>query len=258
MPKQPAAPAPQRPATPAGLAQYATQLEGEVDRLRAALEQQKREFEEETASVPQILARLAHSERALGQAKSKLIASEDAAADAGGQLSACRARVQEVEAELQARLDAEREERIELLSLRDALAAALEREPAFQRLENELRAEISTLKLALEADSQEREELSSLRSALAALHHERDELLGAFSGVEHLAQRITRISREPRGSAADGGAPPSQRPESDDDRATMRPVAAVPSREAPRSFRRATPEITVDGVPLLRTALRDR
>jgi hypothetical protein len=93
---------------------------------------------------------------------------------------------------------------------------------------------------------------------MAALHHERDELLAAFSGVEQLAQRITRISRDPRGSAADGAARPSQRPESDDDRATMRPVAALPSREAPRSFRRATPEIIVDGVPLLRTALRDR
>jgi hypothetical protein len=36
----------------------------------------------------------------------------------------------------------------------------------------------------------------------------------------------------------------------------MRPVAAVPTREAPRSFRRATPEIIVDGVPL--RAHRDR
>jgi chromosome segregation ATPase len=249
MPKQPATSAPQRPTTAAGLAQYATDLESELSQLRSTIEEQKREFEEETASVPQILARLAHSERALGQTKSKLIASEDAAVEAGAQLSACRARVQEAETQLEQRLEVEREARIELSSLRDALAAALEREPAFQRLENELRAELATLKLALEAANQEREELASLRSALAAVHHERDELLGALSSIEHLAQRITVISRDPG---------VSQSPESDDKRATMRPVAAVPSREAPRSFRRATPEIIVDGVPLLRSALRDR
>jgi chromosome segregation ATPase len=243
---------PPRPRSPAALAQYATELEDELSRLRAAMEQQKREFEEETASFPQVLARLAHSERSLGQAKSKLIASEEARVEACTQLNACRARMQEAEGQLQQRLDAEREARIELSSLRDALGAALEREPEQQRIENELRAELVTLRLSLEAAHQDGEELASLRSALASVHHERDELMGALRGIEHLAQRITRISREPRTATGVAAPRPSQIPEPDDERATMRPVAVVPSKEAPRSFRRATPEITVDGVRLLR------
>jgi chromosome segregation ATPase len=253
IPKQPATQAvPPRPRSPTGLAQYATQLEDELTRLRAAMELQKREFEEETASFPQVLARLAHSERALGQAKTKLIASEEAAVEARAQLNACRARVQEAESQLQQHLDADREARIELSSLRDALGAALEREPEQQRIENELRAELVTLKLALEATEQERDELASLRAALASVHHERDELVGALRGIEHLAQRITRICREPQGATLDTVSRPSQPPEPDDTCATMRPVPVVPTKEAPRNLRRATPEITVDGMPLLR------
>jgi chromosome segregation ATPase len=254
MPPQQAATAPQRPRGPAGVPQRATELEAELSQLRAAMAQQKREFEEETSSFPQVLARLAHSERALGQAKTKLIAAEEAAAEVSTQLAACRARVQEAETQLQQRLDAEREARIELTTLRDALAAALDREPAFQRTENELRGELATLRAALETAEQEREEMTSLGQALAAAHQERDELLGALGGIELLAQRIARISRDPT-SVVSEGAKPSQYPESDDKRATLRPVAAMPSREAPRSFRRATPEIIVDGIPL--RALRE-
>jgi chromosome segregation ATPase len=228
MPFQEAVPVPQRPRNPAALAQYATELENELTKLRAAVEQQKREFEEEASSFPQLLARLAHSERALGQTKTKLIAAEEAADEVAVQLAACQARVQEAETQLQQRLDAEREARIELTTLRDALAAALAREQASQRAELELQGELALLKATLEAADQEREEMTSLRQALAAAHQERDELLGALGGVELLAQRIVRVSREPHALAAE---------------------VTKPSREAPRSFRRATPEIIVDGVP---------
>jgi chromosome segregation ATPase len=241
--------APQRPRNQAGLAQYATELEAELTKLRAAMEQQKREFEEETSSFPQVLARLAHSERALGQTKTKLIAAEEAAVQASAQLGASQARVQEVEKQLQERVDAEREARIELVTLRDALAAALEREPAFERTEIELQGELAMLKAALEAADQEREEMTSLRQALAVAHQERDELLGALGGIELLAQRIARLSREPK-SIASEPTKPSHSLEPDDERATLRPVAALSRREAPRSLRRATPEITVDGLPL--------
>lgn len=257
MPVQEAVSAPQRPRNPAALAQYATELENELTKLRAAVEQQKREFEEETATFPQVLARLAHSERALGQTKTKLIAAEEAAAEAATQLAASQARLQEAETQLRQRLDAEREARIELTTLRDALAAALEREPALQRSELELQGELALLKAALEAADQEREETASLRQALAAAHEERDELLAALAGIELLAQRIASVSREPKQMVGEV-TKPSQIPESDDKRPTLRPVANTPRREPPRSFRRATPEIIVDGVPWRTVRERER
>jgi chromosome segregation ATPase len=229
---------PQRKRSSAAVAQYANELELEVKRLRSTLEQQKREFEEETASFPQVLARLAHSERALGQTKSKLIAAEEAATLAGTQLNALRARAQEAEAKLQQSVDAERQAQSELLTLRDALAAALEREPALRSVETELRSELSTLSAELEA-----------------AHQERDQLLQAFGSIQALAQGIARVSREPKSATvravASAALPPSQYPDAEDARVTMKPAPA-PSQELPRSFRRATPDIIVDGLPLAR------
>jgi chromosome segregation ATPase len=234
VPKQvaPVAPAPPKRGS-ADLAQYATELERELEQLRAAMEQQKREFEEESESFPPVLARLAHSERALGQTKTKLIAAEEAAEQSDLQLASLRTRVQEAEAKLQHCADSERELRSEVSSLRDALAAALEREPSFQRVEQELQGE-----------------LAELRQALAGAHRERDNLLGALGAIELMSQRIGRISREPQAVGAAMVDAPG--PDSDDRRATLRPVAVSPTREAPRSLRRVTPEITVDGVPLVR------
>ena len=234
IPKQPAAVAPAQPArrrSAADLAQYSTELERELSRLRAAMEQQKREFEEESANFPQALARLAHSERALGQTKTKLIAAEEASAQASSQLSALRARLHDSDAKLQERVAHERALHSELVGLRDALATALEREPSFQRAEQELKAEIE-----------------ELRQALATLGRERDELVAALGSVELLAQRIARFSRAPRAGEADA----QSGLESEDNRVTLRPVAVAQLRELPRSARSVTPEIIVDGIPLAR------
>jgi chromosome segregation ATPase len=200
LPKQEAAAAPApRKRSSATLARHATALEAELAEVKAALEQQQREFEHEVASFPQLLSRLAHSERTLGQTKSKLIAAEETLAQASAQLAALRARAQDADAKLQQHLDDARDARSELSSLRDALAAALEREPTFQRVEQQLR-----------------EELGELRQALASAGQERNDLLGALGNIEVLAQRIARLSREPKAPGAD------------DTRITTRPVARVP------------------------------
>jgi chromosome segregation ATPase len=233
LPKQPSAlQPPVRKRSAADLAQYSTELELELTRLRTAMAQQKREFEEESASFPQVLARLAHSERALGQTKTKLIAADEAAERADSQLSSLRARLHESEAKLQERADQERALRTELSSLRAALAAAQEREPSFQHAERELQAE-----------------LGELREALALSNQQRDELVVALAEIELLAQRIGRIGRE-QGKGAEALA--AAEPESEDKRVTLRPVPVAPLREPPRSLRRGTPEILVDGVPLAR------
>jgi chromosome segregation ATPase len=220
LPKQEAAAAPaQRKRSSATLAQHATALEAELAELKVALAQQQREFEQEVASFPQLLSRLAHSERTLGQTKTKLIAAEDALAQASAQVAALRARVQDTDAKMQHHIDDAREARSELSSLRDALAAALEREPIFQRVEEQLR-----------------EELAELRQALASANQERDDLLGALGSIEVLAQRIARLSSEPKAAATD------------DTRVTTRPVA--PAKAPARSRRHSSPEITIDGVRL--------
>lgn len=133
LPKQ-SAPATNRKRSVVDLLKYSTELEQELKRLRAAMEQQKREFEEESASFPQALARLAHSERTLGQTKTKLIAAEEAAARANAQIASLRARLQDCEAQLQLRADQELRLRAEVSRLSDALAAALESELEDRRI----------------------------------------------------------------------------------------------------------------------------
>src|SRR5260221_3687578 len=118
------------------------ELEAELSELRAAMELQKRELEENSASCSQAIARVSHSERTLSQAKAKLVAADELAQQAGAQVITLSASLHEAVEQLQRFADeraaqAERERELtegheqalrqveqqaaEMASLRDAL-----------------------------------------------------------------------------------------------------------------------------------------
>lgn len=132
----------------------------ELVRLRARFAQQALELEETSNALAQALSRVAHSERVLSQAKSKLLAVQERVERTEAQAAGLYARLAENEVKL-SRAASERESVLaeardqllserelaaaEVASLRDALAAALERERAFRRVEAELSRKVAAL-----------------------------------------------------------------------------------------------------------------
>jgi ABC-type transporter Mla subunit MlaD len=141
--------------------------------LRSRFNEQGRELEEMSGALAQALSRVAHSERVLSQAKSKLVAAQERVDRTEAEAAGLYARLAESEAKLsraaserenalaEARdqLLSEREESAaEVASLRDALAAALERERAFRRVEAELGRKLAALSGAGGQSTWERED----------------------------------------------------------------------------------------------------
>jgi chromosome segregation ATPase len=157
----------QQERSPTKNAEYVAELEKELAQLRVAMAAQKREFDENATSFSQALTRISHSERTLSLTKTKLLAAEEAAE----QTTTLRTRVLELEskqAELREHAAAQLEAcTSEAVQVREALAAALEREPAFRRTEAELRQQ-------LEASVQRAEEMRALAESLS-----RDSAAGA-------------------------------------------------------------------------------
>jgi len=252
----------------------------EVAELRRVVQQQRQELEENSNSLSQALARIAHSERTLSQSKSKLLATQEQLSAADAQTASLWARLQDQEVKLQ-HAQAERERAVleaheqhaaateeyvaEIGSLRDALAAALERERTFRRLEAELRAELDTARRSAERAEAERQELRSMAEALtrdavagssecarlaedarASEAREARALLEtvalrqALDSVTTLAHQLLRATEEVRSVVSDAG---------ESERVTLRPQASL--RDARNVRRQTAPEVVADGLPLV-------
>lgn len=252
----------------------------ELTELRRVVQQQRQELEENSTALSQALARIAHSERTVSQSKSKLLATQEQLSASDAQTASLWARLQDQDAKLQhAHADRERavaeareqyaaeseESAAEIASLRDALAAALERERTFRRLEAELRTELDAARQTAERAEAERHELRSMAESLtrdavagsgecarlaenarASEAREARALLEtvalrqALDSVSTLAHQLLRATEEARCAVSEAG---------DSERVTLKPQASP--REA-RSMRRQTgPEILVDGLPLV-------
>jgi chromosome segregation ATPase len=202
--------------SPTNYGQHVAELEKELTDLRAAVAAQKREFEENSANFAQALNRISHNERTLSLTKTKLLAAEEAALQAGEQTKALRVRVQELEAELAQRLEQERGAQVErdrtvaeireraaaelegysseAARLREALAAALEREPTFRQAEAELRSQLEASAQRAAQSAAQHQELRALAESLS-----RDSAAGADE-CARLAESL-RLAEERKAGA---------------------------------------------------------
>jgi len=211
-----------RPPTPH---QRLADLEMQLGEARDALARQRQEFDEDSSSFAQAIARLSHSERALGHAKAKLMSSEARAEKAEAELAALTARCSELESSAPAqraaldreaqdererairqaceRLESELERKnTEIARLRDVVDAALRREVEQKQSLDALSAERATLSQeladALEQVSAAVAQESALRELAESLS--RDSAAGAaecarISEEQKAAEGRERVAR---------------------------------------------------------------
>jgi len=143
------------------------ELEQELVSARDALARQRQEFDQDAASFQQAIARLSHSERALGQAKARLSDAEERLAKSEAHIQQLTLRLSEAEAaKEQALRTGSAEQGAELELTREALArasAGLElQEAELSRLREELRE-------ANEAEARAHAQEAALRELAEAL-----------------------------------------------------------------------------------------
>src|SRR5450432_1670640 len=157
-----------RPPTPH---QRLADLEVQLAEARNTLTKQRQEFDEDASSFAQAIARLSHSERALGHTKAKLMSSEARAEKAEAELAALTARCSELEsAAAPQRLALDRETRDER---ERAIRQACERLEAELELKN---TEIARLRDvvdgALRREIEQRQSLDTVCAERATLTQE--------------------------------------------------------------------------------------
>ncbi len=127
--------------------------DAELAELTARFEVQRRELHESSLALTLARSRITQGQRQLAQVKSRLEEAEERATQTEEEAARLFARAEELEARLE-RAASEAHERLlreheatpsEVATLRDALAAALERERVFRRVEAELRRRVAEL-----------------------------------------------------------------------------------------------------------------
>jgi chromosome segregation ATPase len=181
------------------------ELEQELARAQDALLHQREEFDQDAASFQQAIARLSHSERALGQAKARLSDADERFAKAEARIQELTLRLRETEAaKEQALRTGSAEQAAELEFAREALgraSAGLELQDAeLSRLRDELRAanEATTRAQAQEAALRELAEALSQDSSAGTAECAR--LCDSLKAAEEREQ--TALAREQAANAA--------------------------------------------------------
>lgn len=182
------------------------ELEQELARAHDALARQRQEFDQDASSFQQAIARLSHSERALGQAKARLSDADERFAKAEARIQELTERLREAEAAKERAIDAGRanlaghaELTAELELTREALgraSAGLElQDSELSRMRDELREANDALARALGQEAALRDLAEALSQDSSAGTAECARLCDSLKAAEEREQAALAAER---------------------------------------------------------------